>query len=105
MFEPVSLSNAALGTRGASLAVFNAVASKDTEGAVKFPIPMYRIFTDNSVSLDMISQVGLTSWTKLITCIPGIRDLLPSIADVVEFGKISDVCAHTTCSACKKPVE
>ena len=83
------------GTCGALLVVFNAVASRETAGAVRFPVPSYRIFTDNSLSLEIINQVDLTPLTRLITCIPGIRDLLPGIADTVEFGKISDVCAHT----------
>lgn len=93
----MSLSNVALeGNCGALDEVFKAVASKETAGAVTFPVPSYRILTDNSLSLDMINHVDLISLTKLITWIPGMRDLLPSIAVVVEFGKISGVCAHTT---------
>jgi hypothetical protein len=95
MFAPVSRSYVEALTCGALLAVFNAVAIRETAGAVIFPVPSYRIFTDNSLSLEMINQVDLMPLTRLITCIPGIRDLLANVADAVEFGNISDVCAHT----------
>jgi hypothetical protein len=76
--------------------VFKAVANKETDGdVVPFNDSCLKL-TDSSLSLDMISHVGLTSSTKLITCIPGISDLFPRVAGMVELGKTSsDVCPHT----------
>jgi hypothetical protein len=96
MLVPVALSYATPGDScGEPPVVFKAVASNEMVGDVRPAVVSCLKLTDSSLSLEIMSHVGFTSLTKLITCIPGIRDLLPNIAGSVEFGNTSDVCPHT----------